>query len=392
MSNEATLNFKSDINNAPIYVSGASIEETQQAYEIEDIIKMSSNENPLPPSPLAIGAMQQTAATANRYPSAGDEKLRTTLAETIGQGLEPDNFVTGNGGCNVLEMIATAFMSPGDECVICRPTFPVYDITARRVGANVVYVDLDPEHFSYDMEAILDAVTEQTRLIYICNPNNPSGTITTAEQMETLVNNVPPHVLIVSDEVYHHFVTSDDFPNSLAFVKAEKNIVILHSFSKAYGLAGLRLGYAIAPIEIARYLSRARNSFHLSQVTIDGGVAALRDTAHLEKGIELIIAGRDWLYEQLVGLDLQVQPSQANFILFKSDFAPQEVSERLLQRGVIIRPMDKFSLPTHLRVTVGLPEENQRFIATIREVLADMEAEGVSKDVPIVEDSTEFKF
>jgi len=359
-------------------VSGASVEDIQRKYEIEEIIKMGSNENPLPPSPLAIEAMQQAAATVNRYPSMSDENLRAILAETIGQGLEPDNFVTGNGGCDVLDMVANAFMNPGDECIICRPTFPIYNISAQSVGANVVYVDLDSTHFDYDVEAILEAVTEKTRLIYICNPNNPTGTIMTAEQMETLVNNIPSHVLIVSDEVYHHFVTSDQYPNSASFVTAGKNVLILHSFSKAFALAGVRLGYAIAPPEIARYIAHTRNPFHLSKVTMAGGIAALRDTAHLKKGVELVITGRDWLYEQLVGLGLEVRPSQGNFIAFKVPFPPGEVTERLLQRGVIIRPMDRFSLPTHARVSVGLPEENERFITTLREVLADMEAEGVT--------------
>ena len=170
--------------------------------------------------------------------------------------MTPDHFVTGNGGCDVLSMMAASLLGEGNECIICRPTFPVYEITARRVGANIVYADLDPDHFTYDVEAILGAVTGRTRIIYICNPNNPTGTAVTAEQMETLVNNVPSHVLIVADEVYYHFVTADDYPDTLAYVRQGKNVAILHSFSKAFSLAGLRLGYAIAPPEIARYLSR----------------------------------------------------------------------------------------------------------------------------------------
>ena len=378
MSNKTTLKFKSNVSNTPLHVGGASVEDIQQKYKLEEITKMGSNENPLPPSPLAIEAMQQAATAANRYPTMSDEELRTVVVETIGQGLEPDNIVTGNGGCDVLDMIATAFMDPGDECIICRPTFPIYEISAKSVGANVVYVDLDPTHFDYDIEAMLEAITENTRVIYICNPNNPTGTIMTAEQMETLVNNVPPHVLIVSDEVYHHFVTSDQYPNSISFVTAGKNVLVLHSFSKVYGLAGVRLGYAIAPPEIARYIAHTRNPYHLSQITMAGGTAALRDTTHVEKSIELVISGRQWLYEQLVGLGLEVQPSQGNFMAFKVPCPPGDVSERLLQRGVIVRPMGGFSLPTHLRVTVGLPEQNERFIATLRDVLADMQAEGVS--------------
>jgi histidinol-phosphate aminotransferase len=322
----------------------------------------------------------------------GDEDLRAALARALGQGLEPDNFVTGNGGVDILEMIATGFLEPGDECIICRPTFPVYNITASRVGADVVYVDLDPEHFSYDVEAILAAVTEKTRILYVCSPNNPTGISITAEQMETLVNNMPANVLLVADEVYYHFATADNYPNSLAYVQSGKNMVIIHSFSKAFGLAGLRLGYGIASVEIAQYLARTRKPFHLSKFVIEGGIAGLGDTAHIEKSVELVITGRKWLHENLEAMKLQVWSSQGNFILFKPPFNAAQVSERLLQQGVIVRPMTQFYLPTHLRVTVGLPEENERFIKALRQALTEMEAEGISKEEADEQVSGEFKF
>jgi histidinol-phosphate aminotransferase len=356
------------------------------------VIKIASNENAFGPSPRALAAIQNAAGGLNRYPPMGDEDLRGALAEAIGRDMEPDNFFTGNGGCDILSMMATSFLEPGDECIICRPTFPVYDLTARRVGGRVVYADLDPDHFSYKVEAILGAVTERTRLIYICSPNNPTGGVITAEQMETLVNHTPDYVLIIADEVYHHFVTAPDYPDTLAYVRAGKNVAIVHSFSKAFGLAGLRLGYAIAPPEIARYLSRARESFHLSQLVIAGGIAGLQDKAHLKTTINQTIAGREWLYEQLAGLDLRVWPSQGNFILFKPPFPPAEISERLQRRGIIVRPMTQFYLPTHLRVTVGLPAENERFITALGEILAEMEAAGAPKEMAAEEDGGEFKF
>ncbi len=387
-----SLTFNPNIAASPIYVGGASIESIKTQYGLEDVIKLASNENPFGPSPRAVEAIQQAAARLNRYPPMGDEDLRAALAQAIGRGLEPDNFVTGNGGCDVLSMLAASFLGPGNECIICRPTFPIYDITARRVGASVVYVDLDPEQFSYDIEAILAAVTDHTRLIYICSPNNPTGSSITAEQMETLVNHTPEHVLILADEVYHHFATTPDFPDTLAYVQAGKNIAILHSFSKAFGLAGLRLGYAIAPPEIARYLSRARESFHLSQLVIASGIAALQDDEHIDHTVKQTIAGRDWLYEQLSALDLQVWPSQANFILFRPAYPPAQVSERLLQRGIIVRPMTQFYLPTHLRVTVGTEAENEQFIAALGEVLAEMEAAGLPKEAAEEKSRGEFKF
>jgi histidinol-phosphate aminotransferase len=391
VSNVSSLQFNPYISAAPIYLGGASIESIKKEYGVEDVIKLASNESPLGPSPWVIAAMQQAAAGLNRYPPMGDECLRIALAEVVGCGTTPDHFVTGNGGCDVLSMLAASFMQAGDECIICRPTFPVYEITARRVGAKMVYADLD-EDFRYDVETILDAITAQTRLVYICSPNNPTGSTITAAQMETLVNNVPDHVLIVADEVYHHFAQNEERPDTLQYVLQEKNVVILHSFSKAYSLAGLRLGYAIAPPAIAQYLSRARESFHLNQMVFVAGLAALADKTHLEKNVTLTLAGRAWLFAKLVELGLPVWNSQANFILFKPPFPAALVSERLLQRGVIVRPMTQFYLPTHLRVTVGSQEENERFITALQASLREMEVDGVRKEATEEENGGEFKF
>jgi histidinol-phosphate aminotransferase len=387
-----SLQFKSEIVAAPLYSSDPAIEAARSAWGLNDILEMGSNESPLGPSPLAVEAMQQAVATLNRYPSLSDEALRDVLAGVIGQGLTPDNFVTGNGGLEVLAMIATAFLDKGDECVICRPTFPIYAVTAYRAGATVVYVDLNPDHFNYDVEAILAAVTPQTRVVYVCSPNNPTGNILTAAHMETLVNNLPPRVLLVADEVYHHFVADENYHNSLAYIEAGKNLIILRSFSKAYSLAGLRLGYGIAPAAIAQYLARTRRAFHLNSVTIAGGIAALRDKSHLEKNIELVIRGRQWLTEQLIQLGLPTWSSQGNFILFKPPFAAGEVSQRLLKHGLVVRAMARFYLPAHMRVTVGLPEENERFIVALRSILAEMKEEGPSTLMAAEAGDNDFKF
>ncbi|MFQ5576368.1 MAG: histidinol-phosphate transaminase [Anaerolineae bacterium] len=392
MNTNHALKFNPHVAAAPIYVGGATIEAIQKQYGLEHVIKMASNESPLGPSPQAVEAIQKAALMLNRYPPMGDEDFRNVLAGAIGQGMTAGNFVTGNGGCDILAMIAANFLQPGDECVIARPTFPVYDITAQRAGASVVYADLHPDTFAYDVEAMLSAITGRTRLLYVCSPNNPTGTIITAGQMETLVNNAPPHVVIVADEVYHHFADHTDFPDTLEYVRQGKNIIVLHSFSKAFGLAGLRLGYAIAPPKLARYLSRARESFHLSRLAIVGGMASLDDRAHLQKIVSTSRQGREWLYRELARLGVQVWPSQSNFVLFKPLCCPGELSEQLLRRGVIVRPMSQFYLPTHLRVTAGLPEENKRFIAALRESLAILEERGVPEEAPAEASGGEFKF
>ncbi|GAB4429060.1 MAG: histidinol-phosphate transaminase [Anaerolineae bacterium] len=382
------LTLNPNIAAAPLYVGGAAIADIQRQYSLEDIVKLASNESPLGPSPKAIAAMQQAAAGLNRYPPIGDEALREELARL--HHLSPDNFVTGNGGCDILNMLATAFLGEGSEAAICRPTFPVYDITARRAGAGVVYVDLNPDDFGYDVEAILAAVSPQTRLVYVCSPNNPTGSTIGAAQLDALLAHLPPHVVLVMDEVYYHFAAHH--PDTLAYVRQGKNIVVLHSFSKAYGLAGLRLGYGIAPEGLAGYLSRARLPFHLSQFTVRGGVAALQDIEHVDKGVEIVREGRGRLLARLAELPVRAWPSEANFILFKPPFDAAEVSERLLRRGVIVRPMGQFYLPTHLRVTIGLPAENERFVAALAEVLAELRAEGAAVAADTGDSDGEFRF
>ncbi len=343
----------------------------QAEHGLETLIDLSLNESFFPPSPHIVAAIQAEMARLNRYPDyVGDENLRTALAESIGRGITPAHVVTGNGSCDVLAMIATGFLEPGSACIICRPTFMVYEMNARRTGAEIVYVDLEPETFRYDVEAILAAITPRTRLIYLCNPNNPTGTILPAAQMAYLVENVPPHVLIVSDEVYHPFVTAADFPDSLEYVRQGRNLLILHSFSKVYGLAGLRLGYGIAPPEIATYLSKTRQPYHLSRLTIAGALAALEDQTHLERIVMTTQQGRDWLHEKLNGLEIPTWPSQANFILFQPPQPAQQVAERLEQQGILVRPLAAYHLPDHLRVTVGLPAENEQFMAALQKSLS----------------------
>jgi histidinol-phosphate aminotransferase len=388
-----TLNFNPNIAAAPLYAGGASIENIRRQYNVEEVVKLASNESPLGPSPRAVAAMQQAITGLNRYPPMGDETLRSALAQLNGHDLQPDNIVTGNGGCDVLNMIAAAFLNPGNQCIICRPTFPVYDITARRAGADVVYVELDPQTFSYDVEAILTAITPQTRVIYVCSPNNPTGGTLSAGQMDTLVTQLPEHVLLVADEVYHHFATTADLPDTLKYVQQGQSVIVLHSFSKAYGLAGLRLGYAIAPAEIAQYISRARLPFHLNSMTVQGGLAAVTDVDHVAQGVELVTYGREWLYNQLTGMGIEVWPSQANFLLFKPPFNAAEISEQLMQRGIIVRPMGQFYLPAHLRVTIGLAEEHERFITALNEVMSTLKAEHYPRQQTANDaDTQEFKF
>ncbi len=338
------------------------------------VADMGSNESALGPSPNALAAMFDAARGLSRYPPLYDAEFRETLARTISHDLGPEHFVIGNGACDVLSMIARAYLTADTECIICRPTFPVYEQTARLQGASVNYVDLDPETFCYDIDSVIGSVTERTRLIYVGSPNNPTGTLLPADNMHALVKNVPPKVTIVADEVYHHFVSGEVCNDSLSHVKAGENVIVVHSFSKAFGLAGARLGYGIAAPGIIQQLARFRLPYHINNVSYQGGLAALRDSTHLKKSIQMVGDGRTWMHEALTGAGVRVWPSEANFLLFQTEYAAVDVAKSLEQRGVIVRSMEEFYLPNHLRVTVGLPHENQYFIAALSAVLEEMAA------------------
>ena len=342
--------------------------------------KMSSNENPLGCSPVVAAAVQAVAFGLGDYPPYTDDKLRQGLAELHGRGLTPDHFVTGNGGCDVLELIARALLSsedeasssgvasPGAEVILCPPTFPIYALTASQAGAQLVEVPLQPDTFEYRVDAILDAITDKTRLLYLCSPNNPTGTLLQQAQLDAIMASVPERVVVVFDEVYYHFVSEPDRPDPIDYVLQDANIVALHSFSKAYGLAGLRLGYAIAKPEIAKQIASLRLPFHLNTLCFEAGMAALADTAHVEKTVEVTLVGRDWLIGQLRELGLDAWPSQSNFVLFRCPAPAAEWAQKLEDVNILVRPA--FGLPDYLRVTVGLPESNRAFIDALAEIMA----------------------
>jgi histidinol-phosphate aminotransferase len=367
----ANLKFNPNILKRPLYRGGRSVADARDKAKTTTIYKMNSNENMMGPSPAVVKVIQELASSLGDYPQMSDEGLRVALAETYGRNLTPEHFVTSNGGMDMLDMLARAFLSPGDEIVVCRPTYGVYMMFAMLQGVESINVSLAADDFSHDVDGILAAVNERTRLVYICNPNNPTGVVMPAADMDRLINELPDHVLIIADEVYHHFVTSPDFPDSLGYVLEGKNLFIVHSFSKAYGLAGLRLGAGIATPEIAEYLTRLRKPFHLGSLTMAAGIAALAEQDYLQKSIEMVQVGKAYLYEQFGRLNIQYWPSESNFILFRSPIPPSELAEKMNESGILIRPLDQFwGMPEFARVTVGLPVANQAFITALETILA----------------------
>lgn len=344
------------------YVAGMSEEELRRKYDVTEIVKIGSNENPIGPSPRAVEAMQRAVPGLHRYPPMTDESLRDAIAAALGDGVTSDYVVTGNGACDVLSMIADGFLGADDECIICRPTFPVYEFLAKRNGAGVVHADLDDQDFSYRVESILERLTERTRVVFLCSPNNPTGTLLRDSDLQRIVDALPEGAIIVFDEVYYHFIIEPERPNALARVIDGRPIIITHSFSKAYGLAGCRLGYGLAPPEIVQKVGRYRVPFHINNVTMEAGLAALKDSDHLAATVATVVEGRRWLGDALAQLGVETWPSQGNFILFRAPHPAAAVSEELQKRGVIVRPMNTFYLPDHLRVSIGRKDDNRRFI------------------------------
>ena len=354
---------------AKTYKGGASVDEVRSRVKAGRIYKLSSNENPLGPSPLALAAVNEEMANLNRYPPRNDSSLRRALAQF--HALDESCFFTGSGGFEVLELVARSLLTGGDEVIICPPTFGVYARTAQAQGAVVVEVPLK-EDFALDVAALLEAVTPRTRIVYLCNPNNPTGTVSTKAEFETLLNALPEGVVLVHDDVYGDFVERGDFPDSLEYLP-HKAFIAVRTFSKVYGLAGLRLGYGITSPDLAEKMRTQHRTFHLSSVSLAAGIGALADSEHLKKSLALVREGKQYLYEEFEKLGIFYWPSEANFILFRSPYDAAKLEADLLECGIMIRETARNGLTDCLRVSVGTSEANEAFIAALTELIVDRE-------------------
>ena len=348
------------------YVPGKPIEEVQRELGLTDVIKLASNENPLGPSPLALHALAATAAGVSLYPEGSAPALRHAVSQAT--GMPEDTLVFGNGSDEVLHLLALTFLQPGDETVQGDPSFAMYEIYATQCDAVPVLVPL--KNYTHDLDAMADAVTDKTRMVIVANPNNPTGTFVRRDAVERFLDRIPRNVLVVFDEAYDEYVSDPDKPDLRPLVLEGRNVVILHTFSKAYGLAGLRVGYGITRPEIAAHLNRVRSPFNVNLPAQAAAAAALSDTDHVARTVALNAEGRNYFYAEFEKMGLDYVPSEGNFVLVDVGRDCRDVFHALQHKGVIVRATHGMGLPQHIRVTTGTMPQNERFIAALKEVLA----------------------
>lgn len=347
-----------------------SPEDLRQRQGVEKVYPMGNNENPLGPSPRVVEAINSVAPTLSYYPEYSDIALRQAICEALGRGLAPEQIFTGCSGFETLELIARAYLAPGDEVILSPPTFSgAYRKVAEPLGAKIIEAPLAPDTFQYRPEGVLSVVNDATKMIMLCNPNNPTGTITTAQSMDALMRDLPDHVLVVVDEVYHHFVDAPDFPDSIQYALDGRNIAIAHSFSKAYGLAGMRLGYGIAKPEIANAIAGLHRGFHQNKLALAAGIAACQDQAHVRRCIAYLRGEVAWLSSHFDRLDIKYWKSSTNFIMFETPIPAEDLNRQLHERGFLLRTQTRNNMPFGMRVSAGTRESNQAFIAALEEIL-----------------------
>ena len=356
------LKPKPGVDTIQPYQGGKPIEEVQRELGITDIIKLASNENPLGPSPLAVQAIAESAAQVHLYPDGNAYSLKRGLAAQI--GVSPEHLILGNGSNDVLQLVAEAYLAPGDEVIYAAGAFVVYSLVTKLCGATGVVVPMVND--THDLPAMASAITDKTKVIFVANPNNPTGTMVTADETAAFMAQVPEDVLVVFDEAYYEYVARSDYPQTLPYVLEGRNFVITRTFSKIYGLAGLRIGYGIAPPGLVETLNRVRQPFNCSLVGQAAACAALKDTAHVKESQKSNAAGKAFLYKAFDDMELRYIKTEGNFIMLHVEPSGAEITDALLKRGVIVRPMAGYGYPNAVRVTIGTQQENERFIKALR--------------------------
>jgi histidinol-phosphate aminotransferase len=352
------------------YEPGKPVEELERELGIHDAIKLASNENPLPPSDRVQQAIIAALGHLNRYPDGSGYYLREAVAKK--HGFTPDHVILGNGSNDLIELVVRSFMRPGDEAVVPHPSFVVYPMIVQAVGGIRVMVML--RDYRMDLEAMARAITPQTKVVFIANPNNPTATIVTADEIEHFMARVPERTIVVFDEAYIEFALGPDFPDTLNHVRQGRKVVVLRTFSKAASLAGIRVGYAVAEPDAVALMNRIRQPFNVNALGQAAALAALEDDTHVVECVRMNEAGKAYLTDEFRTLGIKAVPSRANFILVDVGRNASDIYQKLLHEGVIVRPMTSFGMETALRITIGTPEENRRLVKGLRAVLGGKRA------------------
>ncbi|MFC1495989.1 histidinol-phosphate transaminase [Candidatus Margulisiibacteriota bacterium] len=354
------VKIRSALDNLSEYTPGKNPEN-------EKVIKLASNENALGPSPKAVAEIKKQLKNLSIYPDKNSGLLTRALAEKY--SISENNIIIGNGSDEIMQLLAAAYLSAGDEVLIAKNTFSVYEFVARLFDGDLIFVDL--KNYAYDLPAFAEKSSEKTKLIFLCNPNNPTGTIFSAAELDSFLANIPDQYIVVVDEAYADYTESDIFPDALKYVREGENVIVLRTFSKIFGLAGLRCGYGIAKEEIIKYLRMVKLPFNVNRLAVNAAVAALEDKEHIEKSLENNKKGKEYLYEELKKLKDKVYflETESNFICIKVNQPADQVFLKLMSEGVIVRPLTSFGMPEHLRVTIGTPAQNKKFIKAFRSAL-----------------------
>ncbi len=357
--------MRKNVRNIKPYIPGKPIEEVKRELGIQgDIDKLASNENPLGPSPRALDAVKNSVDEMNLYPDDANFYLKNKLSEML--DVTPNELFIGNGSVEIIHYATLAFLNPSERVIMSKPSFIMGKIETQIMDGEIVEVPV--KDYKTDVDEIIGKINHKTKIIYIDNPNNPLGSMLNAEEIDRIVKNSNDNILIILDEAYYEYIDREDFPDSLKYVKDGLNVLVLRTFSKIYGLAGMRIGYGIAKREIIDALGRVRLPFNVGRLTQIAALAALDDTEHREKSKKIVEEGKKYLYREFENLGIPYIKSETNFVTIDIKRDTNDVFLNLQKRGIIVRPLKPYGLPTFLRITVGIPEQNQRFIEALKNI------------------------
>jgi histidinol-phosphate aminotransferase len=348
------------------YQPGKPVDELERELGLKDIVKLASNENQLGPSSKALEILENPG-DLSRYPDGNGHRLKALLAKY--HDVQPEQITLGNGSNEILELIARAILTPEHEVIFSQHAFAVYPLVTQAIGAKAVVVPAN--NYAHDLTGFYEAISPRTRIIFIANPNNPTGTWLNTTDLKSFINSIPDNIIIVVDEAYFDYVIEPDYPNSINWLAEFSNLLVTRTFSKAYGLAGMRIGYGIAHRDLADLLNRVRQPFNVNSLAMSMAEAALSDRGHIENSVNMNQKGLKQLNSALTQLGFPCIPSVANFICADMHQPGRAIFNKLLKEGVIVRPVDNYGMPNHLRITIGLEKENNKFIEALKKVISN---------------------